>query len=52
VGVYLLDWLSHVRGLLLDEARETFERLEALPWVERTVRVRSEEQPLADLIER
>jgi tetratricopeptide (TPR) repeat protein len=37
---------------LLDEARETFERLEAFPWLERTIRARPEEEPLADLVER
>jgi class 3 adenylate cyclase/tetratricopeptide (TPR) repeat protein len=39
---------------LLEEARETFERLEASPWVERTLTAQPEEQerPLADLIER
>jgi class 3 adenylate cyclase/tetratricopeptide (TPR) repeat protein len=37
---------------LLEETRETFERLEALPWVKRTLRAQPEEQPLADLIER
>jgi hypothetical protein len=35
------------RQALLDEARETFERLEALFWVERTLAVGSQEQPLA-----
>ena len=39
-------------GPLLDEARETFERLEASPWVERTLRTQPEERPLADLVER
>jgi class 3 adenylate cyclase/tetratricopeptide (TPR) repeat protein len=37
---------------LLDAAREAFEHLGALPWVERTLTAQPEEQPLADLIER
>jgi tetratricopeptide (TPR) repeat protein len=37
---------------LLEEARETFERLEASPWVERTRTAQREERPHADLIER
>jgi tetratricopeptide (TPR) repeat protein len=36
---------------LFEEAGETFERLEASPWVERALRARPEERPLADLIE-
>jgi len=32
---------------LFEQARETFERLEALPWVERTFEARSEGEPVA-----
>jgi class 3 adenylate cyclase/tetratricopeptide (TPR) repeat protein len=32
---------------LLEEARETFERLKALPWVERTLEARPEGEPVA-----
>jgi class 3 adenylate cyclase/tetratricopeptide (TPR) repeat protein len=32
---------------LLDEAREAFRRLEALPWVERTHEARAEDEPIA-----
>jgi class 3 adenylate cyclase/tetratricopeptide (TPR) repeat protein len=37
---------------LVEEARETFERLGAAPWVERTLWEQPDEQPLADLVER
>jgi tetratricopeptide (TPR) repeat protein len=36
---------------LFEEARETFERLEASPWVERALSAQPEEQPFADLVE-
>jgi class 3 adenylate cyclase/tetratricopeptide (TPR) repeat protein len=36
---------------LLEEALETFKRLEAFPWMERTLRAQPEERPLADLVE-